>query len=84
MEKQKGNYCNILGLYWGFLGIIGVILGLYWKNGKENGNYYIMIGYILGIRSVSPHPELHWMDNSWFRTGPSVKYLGSIQEVLDH
>ena len=22
------------------IGIIGVILGLYWGNGKENGNYY--------------------------------------------
>ena len=44
----------ILGLYRGYIGImekkmettivfrgyIGVILGLYWDNGKENGNYY--------------------------------------------
>ena len=36
-------------------GIIGYILGLYWDNGKENGNYrdhrgYIgIIGYILGL-----------------------------------
>ena len=27
-----------MGLYWGY---IGVILGLYWDNGKENGNYYV-------------------------------------------
>ena len=27
-------------LYRGFIGIIGVILRLYWDNGKENGNYY--------------------------------------------
>ena len=26
--------------------MIGVILGYYWDNGKENGNYYILIGYI--------------------------------------
>ena len=25
------------GIYWGY---IGVVLGLYWGNGKENGNYY--------------------------------------------
>ena len=24
-------------------------LGLYWDNGKENGNYYIIIGCILGL-----------------------------------
>ena len=24
----------------GYIGIIGYILGLYWGNGKENGNYY--------------------------------------------
>ena len=24
----------------GYIGIIGYILGLYWENGKENGNYY--------------------------------------------
>ena len=24
-------------------------MGLYRDNGKENGNYYIMIGYILGL-----------------------------------
>ena len=29
--------------YWGY---IGVIRGLYGDNGKENGNYYIIIGYI--------------------------------------
>ena len=25
------------------------VLGLYRDNGKENGNYYIIIGYILGL-----------------------------------
>ena len=24
------------GFYWGY---IGVVLGIYWDNGKENGNY---------------------------------------------
>ena len=28
----------------GYVGIIGYILGLYRENGKENGNYYIIIG----------------------------------------
>ena len=27
-------------------GYIGNILGLYRDNGKENGNYYITIGYV--------------------------------------
>ena len=31
------------------MGILGYILGLYRNNGKENGNYYSMIGYILGF-----------------------------------
>ena len=24
----------------GYVGVIGYIWGLYWDNGKENGNYY--------------------------------------------
>ena len=32
-----------------YIGIIGYILGLYWDNGKENGNYYSILGVILGI-----------------------------------
>ena len=28
-----------IGLYWGYIG----------DNGKENGNYYSIIGYILGL-----------------------------------
>ena len=28
---------------------IGVILGLYGDDGKENGNYYIIMGYIMGL-----------------------------------
>ena len=57
----------MLGLYWGYIGrmekkmettIMGyilrlyrVILGLYWENGKENGNYYngLYIGVMLGL-----------------------------------
>ena len=32
-----------------WLKLIGYILGLYWDNGKENGNYYSIIGYIFGL-----------------------------------
>ena len=32
-----------------YRGYIGIILGLYWNNGKENGSYYISIGVILGL-----------------------------------
>ena len=28
-----------------------VIQGLYWDNGKENGNYCILLGYILGLNN---------------------------------
>ena len=31
------------------LRFIFVLLGLYRDNGKENGNYHITIGYILGL-----------------------------------
>ena len=33
----------------GYIGyILGLLLGvIYWDTGKENGNYYIIIGYIL-------------------------------------
>ena len=33
---------------------IGVVLGLYWDNGKENGNYRGYRGYIWLYMSVSP------------------------------
>ena len=33
----------------GYIGIIGYMLGLYRDNGKENGNCYNIIGYILGV-----------------------------------
>ena len=42
----KGIYRAILGSYWGH---IGVILELFWDNGKENGNGYNIIEYILGL-----------------------------------
>ena len=42
-EVIMGYIRVILGLYWDF---IGVILGLYRNNGKENGNYYV--SYPLG------------------------------------
>ena len=33
------------------MGYVGVMLGLYWENGKENGNYYngLYIGVMLGL-----------------------------------
>ena len=47
----------ILGLYWGYiqviLGYIKVILRLYWgcigDCGKENGNYYSILGHCEGV-----------------------------------
>ena len=33
----------ILGFYWGYT------LGLYWDNGKENGNYYDRLGVCIYI-----------------------------------
>ena len=31
------------------MGYIKVILGAYWDKGKENGNYFSIIGYIKGL-----------------------------------
>ena len=45
-RKVKG-----LGLRASYLFLVwkkGVIMGLHGDNGKENGNYYSIIGYILG------------------------------------
>ena len=34
----------------GSLGILEyILLGLYRNNGKENGNYYSIMGYIIGV-----------------------------------
>ena len=38
-----------MGYICDYKGYIGNILGLYRDNGKENGNYYIITGYILGF-----------------------------------
>ena len=37
MEKKMGT----TGIIVVFIRVIGYILGLYWDNGKENGNYYL-------------------------------------------
>ena len=37
---------NIETTIMGYIGIIGYILGLYWDNGKENGNHYRLMEYI--------------------------------------
>ena len=39
------------------MGYIGVILGLYWDNGKENGNYYNRLVLGLSFR-WTPHPVI--------------------------
>ena len=36
---------------------IRVILGLYRDNGKENGNYYILMGYMLGFHFLGVPQE---------------------------
>ena len=41
----------------GYLGIKEVIWGLYWDNGKENGHYHSMIGYI--HYSMLSHSIIH-------------------------
>ena len=50
MKKENGNYI-ILGVgsivYWNN---VGVVLGLYRDNGKENGNYYNGVMWGLGFR----------------------------------
>ena len=56
-QKRRGaHYYSILELILGFGGYIGllldyfvVILGFYWDTGKENGNYYIIMGQSLTV-----------------------------------
>ena len=37
------------GVYWGYIGIVSGNIGVYWDNGKENGNYYSIMGYNIGV-----------------------------------
>ena len=48
MEK-KMETTIICGLYRGYI-YIWVILGLYWDNGRENGNYLIGFKGVIGFR----------------------------------
>ena len=42
--KGSGLLALFCTVYWGYIGITGgSILGLYWDNGKENGNYYSIL-----------------------------------------
>ena len=56
MGSYKGCVKVILGIYWGYIGIMeknmettivvylgmmGLYWGTYWDNGKQNGNYYL-------------------------------------------
>ena len=45
--------------------LIGYILGLYWNNAKENGNYHDIMGYI-GIIGV--YMLQHFGVAAWFET----------------
>ena len=45
-----GLYWVIIRLYWGY---IGVIVGLYGDNGKENGNYYNGLYMDYGVPKTS-------------------------------
>ena len=55
---------------------MGYISGSYWDNAKENGNYYITIGYILRLQSII------------FQEGPydviinPIHFLGCLREVM--
>ena len=41
--EATGDY---KGLYGDYIGVIWYIIGLYRDNGKENGSYYSITGYI--------------------------------------
>ena len=47
MENKMETLGPFKGIYRDYIG--GCILGLYRDNGKEHGNYFIVIGYILGL-----------------------------------
>ena len=35
---------TIMGLHRGYIRYIRLYMGLYWENGRENGNYYSILG----------------------------------------
>ena len=44
---EGGKTCcigDILAIYWGY-----IILGIYWDDGKENGNYYLGFCEVWGL-----------------------------------
>ena len=41
-KKMETTIMGYIGIIVGYIGIIECILGLYWDNGKENGNYFIV------------------------------------------
>ena len=48
--ENKSSRANIGGIVpLNLARISGILLGLYRDNGKENGNYYSIVGYILGL-----------------------------------
>ena len=54
---------------WGYRVYIGVIWG-YRDDGKENGNYYITMGYILGIMGVTFMAHMLYMKEQSIFKGP--------------
>ena len=48
---------RISGTTLGGLGLYRVILGLYWDNGKENGNYYLGLRAMEFFREQATQPD---------------------------
>ena len=42
------------------MGIIGCILGLYWDNGNENGNYYLGFRASILVQNYLPTSKVIW------------------------
>ena len=63
----------ILGLHWDY---VGVVLGLYWDNGEENGNYYSILGDLL-LGSKYQEPIWRLPEGSGKRQGSGFTVQGS-------
>ena len=63
------------------------MFGLHWDNGKEDGNYYDMTGYILGLNTypLNSPPTIQWyfIGLYWVRPLSKGCFSSSLHRVQD-
>ena len=64
-----------------FNGDVKCFLLLYWDNGKENGNYYNIIGFILGLYWDNGDVKCLWTETA--QMGISENFVESAQSKVE-